>query len=104
MIVGCYLYDTALGSELVRKGFEIQPADWRRAAHKCADAIYSRLSGEAPFFDSLVAYIAETGPKGNRIQRIAIIDSAGGNHRFLTHGQALAVNPRFSTEDRTRGV
>src|SRR3546814_7941859 len=45
-IVGCYLYDTALGSELVRQGFEIQPGDWRRAAHKCADAIYSRLRSE----------------------------------------------------------
>lgn len=98
LIVGCYLYDTALGSELVRKGFEIQPADWRRAAHKCADAIYSRLSGEAPFFDSRVAYIAESGPKGNRIKRLAIMDSDGGNHRFITNGQALAISPRFSPD------
>ena len=36
LIVGCYLYDTALGSELVRKGFEIQPADWRRATQWCS--------------------------------------------------------------------
>ena len=98
LIVGCYLYDTALGSELVRKGFEIQPGDWRRAAHKCADAIYSRLSGEAPFFDSRVAYIAESGPKGNRIKRLAIMDSDGGNHRFITNGQALAISPRFSPD------
>lgn len=98
LIVGCYLYDTALGSELVRQGFEIQPGDWRRAAHKCADAIYSRLSGEAPFFDSRVAYIAESGPKGNRIKRLAIMDSDGGNHRFITNGQALAISPRFSPD------
>src|SRR3546814_18288094 len=98
MIVGCYLYDTALGSELVRKGFEIQPADWRRAAHKCADAIYSRLSGEAPFFDSRVAYIAESGPKGNRIKRLAIMDSDGGNHRFIPNGHALAISPPFSPD------
>ncbi|MGH6696531.1 Tol-Pal system beta propeller repeat protein TolB [Sphingopyxis sp.] len=98
LVVGCYLYDTALGSELVRKGFEIQPGDWRRAAHKCADAIYSRLSGEAPFFDSRVAYIAESGPKGNRIKRLAIMDSDGGNHRFITNGQALAISPRFSPD------
>ncbi|WP_428630610.1 Tol-Pal system beta propeller repeat protein TolB [Sphingopyxis sp.] len=98
LVVGCYLYDTALGSELVRKGFEIQPGDWRRAAHKCADAIYSRLSGEAPFFDSRVAYIAESGPKGNRIKRLAIMDSDGGNHRFVTNGQALAISPRFSPD------
>lgn len=98
LIVGCYLYDTALSTELVRQGFEIQPSDWRRAAHKCADAIYSRLSGEAPFFDSRVAYIAESGPKGNRIKRLAIMDSDGGNHRFITNGQALAISPRFSPD------
>ena len=39
LVVGCYLYDTALQTELVRQGYEIQPGDWRRAAHKCADAI-----------------------------------------------------------------
>ncbi|MGV7121698.1 Tol-Pal system beta propeller repeat protein TolB [Sphingopyxis sp. 550A] len=98
LVVGCYLYDTDLGSELVRQGYEIQPADWRRAAHKCADAIYSRLSGESPFFDSRVAYIAESGPKGNRIKRLAIMDSDGGNHRFITNGQALALSPRFSPD------
>ena len=98
LVVGCYLYDTALGTELVRQGFEIQPGDWRRAAHKCADAIYSRLSGESPFFDSRVAYIAESGPKGNRIKRLAIMDSDGGNHRFITNGQALAISPRFSPD------
>ncbi|HMQ19360.1 MAG TPA: Tol-Pal system beta propeller repeat protein TolB, partial [Sphingopyxis sp.] len=98
LVVGCYLYDTDLGSELVRQGYEIQPADWRRAAHKCSDAIYSRLSGESPFFDSRVAYIAESGPKGNRIKRLAIMDSDGGNHRFITNGQALAISPRFSPD------
>ncbi|MEY4269624.1 MAG: translocation protein TolB [Pseudomonadota bacterium] len=98
LTVGCYLYDVALKSELVRQGFVIQPAEWRRAAHKCADAIYSRLSGEAPFFDSRVAYIAESGPKGNRIKRLAIMDSDGGNHRFITNGQALALSPRFSPD------
>jgi TolB protein len=98
LIVGCYLYDTALGSELVRQGFEIQPGDWRRAAHKCADAIYSRLSGESPFFDSRIAYIAESGPKGNRTKQLAIMDSDGGNHKFITNGQALALSPRFSPD------
>lgn len=98
LTVGCYLYDVALGSELVRQGFVVQPADWRRAAHKCADAIYSRLSGEAPFFDSRVAYIAETGPKANRTKRLAIMDSDGANHRFITNGQAIALTPRYSPD------
>ena len=98
LTVGCYLYDVALKTELVRQGFVIQPGDWRRAAHKCSDAIYSRLSGEAPFFDSRIAYIAERGPKNNRIKQLAIMDSDGGNHRFITSGQALAISPRFSPD------
>jgi TolB protein len=91
--VGCYLYDTALKSELERKGYVVAPRDWRRAAHKCADAIYARLSGESPFFDSRIAYIAESGPKDRRVKRLAIMDSDGANHRFITNGQAIALSP-----------
>ena len=96
--VGCYLYDVALKQELTRQGYVVSPRDWRRAAHKCADAIYARLSGESPFFDSRIAYIAESGPKGNRTKRLAIMDSDGANHRFITNGQSLALTPRFSPD------
>ncbi|MDX3899088.1 MAG: Tol-Pal system beta propeller repeat protein TolB [Sphingobium sp.] len=96
--VGCYLYDVALKQELTRQGYVVAPRDWRRAAHKCADAIYARLSGESPFFDSRIAYIAESGPKGNRTKRLAIMDSDGANHRFITNGQSIALTPRFSPD------
>jgi TolB protein len=96
--VGCYLYDVALKQELTRQGYVVSPRDWRRAAHKCADAIYARLSGESPFFDSRIAYIAESGPKDNRVKRLAIMDSDGANHRFITNGQSLALTPRFSPD------
>ncbi len=98
LTVGCYLYDVALKSELTRAGYVAAPRDWRRAAHKCADAIYARLSGEKPFFDSRVAYIAETGPKDHRVKRLAIMDSDGANHRFLTNGQNIVLTPRFSPD------
>lgn len=98
LTVGCYLYDIVLTEELVREGWVVEPSDWRRAAHKCADIIYSRLSGESPFFDSRIAYIAETGPKGNRVKRLAIMDSDGANHRFITNGQTTALTPRYSPD------
>ena len=98
LTVGCYLYDVALGQELTRGGWVVQPAEWRRAAHKCADLVYSRLSGESPFFDSKIAYIAETGPKDHRVKRLAIMDSDGANHRFITNGQATALTPRYSPD------
>jgi TolB protein len=96
LTVGCYLYDVNFGQEQARLGFVVAPRDWRRAAHKCSDAIYSKLTGELPFFDSRIAYIAETGPKGKRIKRLAIMDSDGANHRFITNGQSTALTPRFS--------
>jgi TolB protein len=98
LTIGCYLYDVALQQELTRQGFLLAPAEWRRAAHKCADAIYARLTGESPFFDSRIAYIAETGPKDRRIKRLAIMDSDGANHRFLTNGQSTVLTPRFSPD------
>ncbi len=98
LVVGCYLYDVALQDELIREGWVVPPADWRRAAHKCSDLIYARLTGEDPFFDSRIAYIAETGPKDARVKRLAVMDSDGANHRFLTLGSATALTPRYSPD------
>ncbi|MCY7398852.1 MAG: Tol-Pal system beta propeller repeat protein TolB [Sphingomonas bacterium] len=94
--VGCYVHDVAAGRELARQGFAVAAADWRRAAHKCADTIYSRLSGQQAFLDTRIVYVAETGPKNARQKRIAIMDSDGSNHRYLTTGMATVVTPRFS--------
>ncbi|VWX46896.1 Tol-Pal system beta propeller repeat protein TolB [Novosphingobium sp. 9U] len=98
LTVGCYLYDISLTRQLIKGGWQFAASDWRRAAHKCSDLIYSRLSGESPFFDSKIAYIAETGPKGHRMKRLAIMDSDGANHRYLTSGQAMALTPRYSPD------
>lgn len=100
LTIGCYLYDVGLKQQLTRAGWVVPASDWRRAAHKCADLVYSRLSGESPFFDSRIAYIAETGPKDRRMKRLAVMDSDGANHRYLTSGQATALTPRFSPDYR----
>ncbi|MGE3693185.1 MAG: Tol-Pal system beta propeller repeat protein TolB [Novosphingobium sp.] len=98
LTVGCYLFDVPLNQQLAGSSWTVPPSDWRRAAHKCADLVYSRLSGENPFFDSRIAYISETGPKNRRIKRLAVMDSDGANHRFLTSGQAIALTPRYSPD------
>ncbi len=98
LTVGCYLFDVALSQQLAKAGWDVSPGDWRRAAHKCADMVYSRLSGESPFFDSKIAYIAETGPKDRRVKRLAIMDSDGANHSYITSGQATALTPRYSPD------
>ena len=94
--LACYLHDVTAGRELVHQGFAVTGSDWRRAAHKCADLVYSRLSGQQPYLDTRVVYVAETGPKNNRQKRVAIMDSDGSNHRYLTIGRNTVVTPRFS--------
>jgi len=100
LTVGCYVYDVFARTELARQGFVVQPDSWRRAAHKCADSVYSRLTGEGPYFDSRVVYVSETGPKNNRTKQLAIMDQDGANHRFLTSGQNIVLTPRFSPNEQ----
>jgi len=101
LTVGCYLYDVFSKTEMVRQGFVVKPSDWRRGAHKCADTVYSRLTGEGPYFDSQVIYVSETGPKKNRTKRLAIMDQDGASHRFITNGQSLVLTPRFAPSQQT---
>ncbi|HVF93869.1 MAG TPA: Tol-Pal system beta propeller repeat protein TolB [Sphingomonas sp.] len=101
LTVGCYLYDVFSKIELARQGFVVPPADWRRAGHKCADMVYARLTGEGPYFDSRVVYVAETGPKARRIKRLAIMDQDGANHRFLTAGASIVLTPRFAPNQQS---
>ena len=100
LTVGCYLYDTAARTELARQGYVVSPGEWRRAAHKCADMVYTRLTGEGPYFDSRVVYVSETGPKGRRVKRLAIMDQDGFNGRFLTNGQTIVLTPTLSPDQR----
>jgi TolB protein len=101
MAVACYIYNVQTGREVARKGFLIQPSDWRRAAHRCADATFAAFTDRKGYFDTRVAYVAETGPETFRIKRIAIMDWDGSNHAYLTQGATTAVKPVFSPDGET---
>ncbi len=69
---------------------------WRRMAHKVADAVYSRITGEGGYFDSRVVFVSESGPKNARRKRLAIMDYDGANVQFLTDSASIVLAPRFS--------
>jgi TolB protein len=71
---------------------------WRRMAHKVADAVYSRITGEGGYFDSRVVFVAETGPKDARQKRIAVMDQDGANVQYLTDSASIVLAPRFSPD------
>ncbi|WP_111559660.1 Tol-Pal system beta propeller repeat protein TolB [Paracoccus sediminilitoris] len=80
--------------------FDARAADWRRAAHKIADQVYARLTGEKPYFDSRVAFVQETGPKNARIKRIGVMDYDGANILWMTDSSSLVLAPKFSADGR----
>lgn len=96
LTVGCYVYDVSSGRELGRKGFVVAVDEWRRGAHRCADAIYAGLTKKPGMFDSRIVYVAESGPAWERIKRIAVMDADGSNHQYLTPGTSTVVAPQAS--------
>ncbi len=90
------LWDVVAEQQMAGLALTAPANNWRRIAHRVADAIYSRLTGEDGYFDSRIVYIAESGSVTKRVKRLAIMDQDGWNHKFLTNGQDLVLTPRFS--------
>lgn len=97
VVVKFRLYDVFSGTELGDGLQFVGTADgWRRIAHKVADAVYSRITGEGGYFDSRVVYVSETGSKAERAKRLAIMDYDGENVQYLTGSESIVLAPRFS--------
>jgi len=89
------LWDVFAGIQLRGLRFATGADNWRRVAHKVADAVYERITGETGYFDTRIVYVAESGPATDRVKRLAIMDQDGANHDFLTDGSDLVLTPRF---------
>jgi TolB protein len=90
------VWDTQASAQVVGKSYQTDPQNYRRIAHIVSDAIYSSLSGGSGYFDTRVLYVAESGPKANRVKRMAIMDQDGANVQYLSSGNSLTLTPRLS--------
>jgi TolB protein len=97
IVVKFRLFDIYSGQQL-GEGLQFAgtPQSWRRMAHKVADAAYSRITGEGGYFDTRVVFVAESGPKNNRLKRLAVMDYDGANVQYLTDSSSIVLAPRFS--------
>jgi len=92
------VWDTAAAQQVVGNSYNADPQSERRIAHIVSDAIYASLAGESGYFDSQVAFIAESGPKANRKKQLAIMDQDGANVQVLSSGASLTLTPRLSRD------
>ena len=90
------LWDLAAGQEMTALAFTTTPSNWRRVAHIISDKIYERLTGEEGYFDTRIIYVAESGPKNQRVKKLAIMDQDGSKTKYLTLGNELVLTPRFN--------
>ena len=90
------LWDTFTEKSLEANYLVFSKSKWRNVAHMIADTIYTRLTDEKGYFDTQIAFIAESGPKTERMKRLAIMDQDGQNAVLLTSGRDLVLTPRFS--------
>ena len=90
------LWDLAAAQEMTALAFTTTPSNWRRVAHIISDKIYERLTGEEGYFDTRIIYVAESGPKNQRVKKLAIMDQDGANTKYLTLGNELVLTPRFN--------
>lgn len=95
VVVDLFLYDVFQGS-LLGEGlrFTVVTRNWRHVAHRVADEIYTRLTGEGGYFTSRIAFVSEKGAK----KWLSIMDQDGANRVNLTQGKSLVLTPRFSPD------
>lgn len=96
-----YVWDVNGREQIEAQSLVASRKSVRRLAHIMADAIYERLTGEVGYFDTQIVFIAETGPVGNRIKRMAIMDQDGHGMRYLSDEDTFVMSPHFSPNMQT---
>jgi TolB protein len=90
------LWDVVKGQDLGGQALAVLPADLRLAAHRIADAIYERLTGDKGVFSTRIAYVTRAA---NRYTlRIADADGEGGQVA-LGSGEPI-ISPAWSPDGR----
>lgn len=84
----------------VEASYKISRNSWRRVAHKIADKIYKKMTGEDGHFDTRILFVAESGTRMKKIKRLAIMDQDGENVKILTDGKDLVITPRFDQKSQ----
>ncbi|MEO5346915.1 MAG: Tol-Pal system beta propeller repeat protein TolB [Magnetococcus sp. YQC-9] len=88
-----FLHDVYRGAPIGKgQRFSAPKPEWHMVAHRIADEIYSRLTGETGYFSSRIVFVAERGDK----KWLSIMDQDGLNRTDLTEGRSLVLTPRFS--------
>lgn len=90
------LWDVVKGQDLGGEAHAVHPDDVRLAAHRIADAIYQKLTGERGVFATRMAYVTKAG--GRYSLRITDADGEGGQVALAS--PEPIISPTWSPDGR----
>jgi TolB protein len=86
------LWDVARNETLGGHGYVVEASYMRMAAHKIADFVYERLTGEKAVFSTRIAYITKNG----NVYTLWVADADGENATFALRSTEPIISPAWS--------
>src|SRR6478735_12683677 len=88
------LFDVAKQSQLASYSYVVAPAQLRATAHRIADLIYERLTGEKGVFSTKITYVVK---KGRRYE-LQVADADGFNAQTVLASNEPIMSPAWSPD------
>ena len=89
------LHDTVKQTQLDGLSYVSTAADLRLTAHRIADRIYEKITGERGVFATRIAYVVQTSPKSWELH---IADSDGFNSQAALRSREPIISPAWSPD------
>lgn len=86
------LWDVVRGQDLGGQSYAVPVADLRLAAHRIADFIYEKLTGEKGVFSTRIAYVTKAGNRYN----LWVADADGENAQSALASSEPIISPAWS--------
>ena len=88
------LVDVVKQTALVQMSFTVAPAQFRITAHKIADIIYEKLTGDRGVFSTRIAYVTKQGPRF----QLLVADADGYGPQSIVSSNEPLLSPRWSPD------
>lgn len=86
------LWDVARGQDLGGQSYAVVAGDLRQAAHRIADFIYEKLTGDKGAFSTRIAYVTKTGQRYS----LWVADADGENAQSALSSPEPIISPAWS--------
>src|SRR6478752_460261 len=88
------LLDSVKQTQLASIVYTVSPQQFRATAHRIADVIYEKLTGDVGVFSTRIAYITKAGPRF----QLLVADADGADPQTIVTSQEPLLSPRWSPD------